>query len=236
MAADDARRRNPAQRARRAAIGLSLGLAAASTLARAQVPRWRRAAEAPARAHSAGERRILETLAEVGRNERYLSVPEEDGRLLRVLAESTGARAAVELGTSTGYSGLWLMLALSRTGGRLTSFEIDPGRHAAARRNFARAGVAAQATLVLGDAHAGVRRLSAPLDMVFIDADKDGYLDYLKKLLPLVRGGGLVVAHNMASPPPDPRYVEAVTTNPALETVFLNMDGAGVGVTLKKRA
>ena len=88
---------------------------------------------------------------------------------------------------------------------------------------------------MLGDAHLEVTGLKDPIDLVFIDADKEGYLDYLKKLLPLVRAGGLVVAHNMASPPPDPRFVEAVTTNPALETVFLNMHEAGVGVTLKKR-
>jgi len=70
---------------------------------------------------------------------------------------------------------------------------------------------------------------------VFIDADKDGYIDYLKKLLPWVRPGGLVVAHNMRVPPPDPKYVNAITANPELETVFLNMHSAGIGVTLKKR-
>lgn len=91
------------------------------------------------------------------------------------------------------------------------------------------------ATPVLGDAHVQVTTLPGPVDLVFIDADKEGYLDYLSKLRPLLRPGGLVVAHNMASPPPDPAYVRAVTTDAALETVFLNMDAAGVGVTLKKR-
>jgi predicted O-methyltransferase YrrM len=104
-----------------------------------------------------------------------------------------------------------------------------------ARGNFERAGVLNLATPVLGDAHAEIARLAEPIDLLFIDADKEGYPDYLRKLGPLVRAGGLIVAHNMASPPPDPRYLEAVTTNPALETVFLNMHEAGVGVTLKKR-
>jgi caffeoyl-CoA O-methyltransferase len=162
-------------------------------------------------------------------------VPEEDGRLLRVLAESIGAKHVVELGTSTGYSGLWLLLALAKTGGRLTTYEMDRGRHEMARQNYDRAGLLGQATLVLGDAHAEVTKLQGPLDLVFIDADKEGYPDYLQKLAPLVRAGGLIVAHNMASPPPDPRYIEAVTTNPAYDTVFLNMHAAGVGVTLKKR-
>jgi predicted O-methyltransferase YrrM len=71
-------------------------------------------------------------------------------------------------------------------------------------------------------------------DVHRIDADKDGYYDYLQKIAPSVRLGGLIVVHNMASPPPDPRYIEAITTNPAFETIFLNMHDAGVGVTLKK--
>lgn len=219
---------------RRAAMGAAMILVAAAPLAHSQ-GRRSHAAEGAARPNSAEERRILDVLADVYRNHRYLSVPEEDGRLLRVLAESIGAKNVVELGTSTGYSGLWLLLALARTGGRLTTYEIDAARHSMARSNFDRAGVGHLATTVLGDAHAEVRKLKDTLDLVFIDADKEGYLDYLRTLLPRVRAGGLVVAHNMASPSPDPAYVAAVTTDPALETVFLNMHDAGVGVTLKKR-
>lgn len=184
---------------------------------------------------SADEKRVLAVLEDVYRNHRYLSVPEEDGRLLRILTESIGAKHVVEVGTSTGYSGLWILFALMRTGGRLTTYEIDRGRHELARQNFDRAGLLKQATLMLGDAHAEVAKLKDTIDLVFIDADKEGYPDYLQKLAPLVRPGGLIVAHNMASPPPDPRYIEAVTTNPAYDTVFLNMHAAGVGVTLKKR-
>jgi predicted O-methyltransferase YrrM len=166
---------------------------------------------------------------------RHLSVSEEDGRLLRLLTEAAGARTVVEIGTSTGYSGLWLALALRATGGRLITHELDPGRAREAQANFARAGVAELVTVVVGDAHETVARLPGPIDVVFLDADKPGYVDYLRKLLPLVRPGGLVLAHNMRAPAPDPRYVEAITTDPALETCFLLMDGAGIGVTLKKR-
>jgi predicted O-methyltransferase YrrM len=219
----------------RSALALG-GAAAALSLAPGRLHAQRpRAAARPPLAADAAERRVLEVLEDVGRNQRYLSVPEEDGRLLRVLVESLGARHVVEIGTSTGYSGLWLLLGLAKTGGRLTTFEIDRGRLEAARRNFERAGVLGRATLVLGDAHVEVRRLEGPLDLVFLDADKEGYLDYFEKLAPLARAGGLIVAHNMAAPPPDPRYVEAVTSDPAFETVFLNMHAAGVGVTLKKR-
>ncbi|OGA70397.1 MAG: hypothetical protein A3G81_34520 [Betaproteobacteria bacterium RIFCSPLOWO2_12_FULL_65_14] len=70
---------------------------------------------------------------------------------------------------------------------------------------------------------------------MFLDADKDGYLDYLTKLRPLLRPGGLIVAHNMARPSPDSAYLNAVTTDPGLETAFVNMQAAGIGITLKKR-
>jgi len=224
----------PHNPARRIALGTAVGLTAMIPLAAAQ-GRHAPATEGPPMAKSAVEHRILEVLDDVYRNHRYLSVPLEDGRLLRMLAESVGANHVVEIGTSTGYSGLWLLLALAKTGGRLTTFEIDLQRHAMARANYERAGVAQLATLVLGNAHAEVTKLKEPIDLLFIDADKDGYLDYLQKLRPLVRAGGLIVAHNMQSPPPDPAYVKAVTTDPALDTVFLNMHEAGVGVTLKKR-
>ncbi len=163
------------------------------------------------------------------------NVPVEDGRLLRVLAETMGAKHVVEIGTSNGFSALWLCLALKATGGNLVTHEINPSVAALARENFKKAGVDHMVTIVLGDAHEEVTKLKGPIDLLFIDADKAGYADYLNKLLPLVRPGGLVVAHNMNFPSPDPDYIEAVTTNPDLDTIFLHMDGPGVGVTLKKR-
>ena len=164
-----------------------------------------------------------------------LSVPLNDGRYLRVLTESVGARNVVEIGTSHGYSAIWLCLALRGTGGKLTTFEIDAERAALARKNFKRAGVENLVTLVEGDAHKEIARLKEPIDLLFLDADKEGYLDYLEKLLPLVRAGGLIVAHNMSAPQVDPRYVKAITTNPELETLFVNLGESDVGVTLKKR-
>ncbi len=211
-------------------------LAAAMVVAAAAVaqPRWRRSMEGakPPLANNATEKRILSVIEEVRRTGRtWASVPDADGRMLRLLAEAAGAKHVVEIGTSTGYSGLWFALALSRTGGRLTTFEIDPGRAALAREHFKKAGVDHLVTLVEGDAHRNLDRLKEPVDVAFIDADKDGYVSYLNKLLPLVRPGGLILAHNIDMARD---YAEAVTTNPALETV-LYMEGAGLAVTLKKR-
>jgi caffeoyl-CoA O-methyltransferase len=186
---------------------------------------------------SDAEKRILAVLDDMDRNQRLrsLTVPEEDARLLRLLTEAINAKHVVELGTANGYSGIWFALALQSTGGKLTTYEIDSERAKQARENFKRAGVDHLITIIEGNAHVEVTKLKESIDLVFIDADKEGYLDYLKKLLPLVRPGGLVVAHNMRVPPPDPQYVNAITTNPDLETVFLNMQSAGIGVTLKKR-
>lgn len=183
------------------------------------------------------EKKILGVLEDMRENQSrgMMNVPLEDGRLLRLLAEAIGAKHVVEIGTSNGYSGIWMLLALRTTGGKLTTYEINRERAALARENFNRAGVGDIVTIVLGDAHEEVLKLKEEIDMLFLDADKEGYIDYLNKLMPLVRPGGLIVAHNMNMAQADPNYVKAITTNPDLETLFLHMQGAGVGVTLKKR-
>jgi caffeoyl-CoA O-methyltransferase len=182
-----------------------------------------------------GERRILAALAQARGGERYANVSTADGRLLRQLAESLGAKRIVELGTSTGESGLWFSMALRKTGGKLYTHDIDPGRIAVARGNFKRAGVEDLIVITEGDAHATAPRNKDPIDILFIDAEKEGYDAYLKELLPYVRPGGLIIAHNMRRPAPNQRYVEAITTSPDLDTSFVLMDGAGIGITLKKR-
>jgi caffeoyl-CoA O-methyltransferase len=189
-------------------------------------------------ARTQAETKILSVLKELYESDRLgmWNVTPEDGKLLRVLTEAVGAKNVVEIGTSNGYSAIWFCLALRNTGGKLTTHEIDTGRIAMARENFKRAGVSDMVTLVEGDAHQTVTRLKEPIDILFLDADKAGYLDYLNKLLPLVRPGGLILAHNtsdLGSMMQD--YLKAVTTNPELETIFLHEHDMGIGVTLKKR-
>lgn len=186
---------------------------------------------------SGEEKKILAVLDDMDRNQRQgmMNVPVDDGRLLRLLTEATNAQHVVEIGTSNGYSGIWFCLALNKTGGKLTTYEIDARRAALARENFRRAGVSNMVTLIEGDAHEQVMKLKEPVDIVFLDADKTGYIDYLNKLLPLVRPGGLIIAHNMSPRMADPAYIKAITSDPRLETIFLNMEAAGVGVTLMKR-
>jgi len=180
------------------------------------------------------EKKILSILDDMDRNQRrgMMNVPMEDGRILRLLTEAAGAKHVVEIGTSNGYSGIWFCLALRTTGGKLTTHDIDEGRAALARENFKRAGVNNLVTLVMGDAHETIKNINEPIDVLFLDADKEGYIDYFNKLLPLVRPGGLILAHNIDMVGQD--FIKAITTDPNLETVFQGQ-GQGLGVTLKKR-
>jgi caffeoyl-CoA O-methyltransferase len=148
-----------------------------------------------------------------------------------LLAEAANAKHIVEIGTSTGISGMWFCIALEKTGGKLTTFEFDARRAATAKKHFKQAGVDRLVTVVEGDAHQTLTRLKDPVDIVFIDADKEGYVDYLQKVLPLLRSGGLILAHNVDMVP---NYVKTITGRADLETVFY-MQGGGLAVTLKKR-
>jgi caffeoyl-CoA O-methyltransferase len=182
-----------------------------------------------------GEKKILDAMQQITREQGFrLNVPDTDGRMLRLLAEGIDAKKVVEFGTSNGISGLWWSLALRKTGGKLFTHEINPDTAALARKNFATAGVAELITVVEGDGHETAKKLTGPVDMVFIDADKEGYLDYFKKTLPLVRPGGLICAHNVSPRMPDQGFLKAITTDPNLETLFY-AEGAGMSVTLRKR-
>ncbi|MHC4433061.1 MAG: O-methyltransferase [Planctomycetota bacterium] len=178
----------------------------------------------------ANEKKILAILDDIRTRQQYRNVPPQDGRLLRLLAQSMNAKSVVEIGTSTGYSGIWFGMALQKTGGKLVTFEIDAQRAATARANFKRAGMADIITLVEGDAHEKVTDLKDPIDILFLDADKEAYVDYLNKLLPLIRPGGLIIGHNINPRMADPRFMEAITTDPNLETIIRTE----VSLTLKK--
>lgn len=191
-------------------------------------------------AKDAEEKAILDVLADMNRSQSggMMNVSPADGRLIRMLVESMDAKKAVEIGCSNGYSGIWTCLALRKTGGKLITHDIDEGRAKLARENFKKAGVDGIVTLVMGDAHETVKKLEGPIDILFIDADKEGYGDYLKQLLPKVRPGGLILGHNtaMARGSDDMGgFITAITTDPALDTLFLNPGGQGMALTIKKR-
>ena len=152
------------------------------------------------------------------------------------LTEAIEAKHVVELGTANGYSAMWFCLALRETGGKLTTHEIDPQRIAMAKENFRRAGVESLATLVEGDAHETIKKLQGPIDVVLLDAEKEGFCDYLEKLLPLVRKGGLIIAHDSSGQADQLEdYFTAITENPNLETVMVDPSRWGVCITRKMK-
>lgn len=211
---------------------LCIVIASAAAQRRGSNPVAPAAEQNPPLAKTDAEKRILSTIDEaVKAGELYANVPAADGRMLRVLTEAVNAKNVVEIGTSTGISGMWFSMALEKTGGKLTTFELDPQRAATARAHFKKAGVDSIATVVEGDAHQNITKLKDPVDVVFIDAEKDGYVDYLNKMLPLVRPGGLILAHNVNMVAD---YVKTVEKSPDLETVFY-MQGNQLAITLKKR-
>jgi predicted O-methyltransferase YrrM len=120
--------------------------------------------------------------------------------LLSVLVRATGARRVLELGTSNGYSTLWLAEAVAATGGRLCSVDVDPGRTAAALENLSRAGLDAHVELRTEDA-GDVLAQAAPAawDLVFLDAERPAYAGYWPHLLRALRPGGLLVVDNVLS-------------------------------------
>lgn len=130
---------------------------------------------------------------------RDLNVPESDGRLLHDLVVKHRFQRALEIGTSTGHSGVWIAWAMSKTGGTLVTLEIDPRRHREAVENLEEAGLSSYVDARLGDAHQIVTTLQGPFDFVFSDADKEWYTNYFVALWPKIAPGGCFTAHNVAS-------------------------------------
>lgn len=142
--------------------------------------------------------RVEHFLASKAGTWRDLNIPEVDGRTLFDLIVKSGFKDAVEIGTSTGHSGIWIAWALSKTGGKLTTIEIDPDRHRIALANFKAAGLSEYIDARLGDAHELVPKLTGNYDFVFSDADKEWYTRYFTSLWPKVRAGGCFTAHNVS--------------------------------------
>ena len=191
--------------------------------------------DSPPLAKNDQEKRALAVLGEISQGRWYLNVTTREGRVLRQLTEAMGAKRVVEIGTSSGYSTIWLALAARANGGKVFTHEIDPERVKIATANFKKAGLDDVITIIEGDAHETIKQHKEPIDVLFLDAEKKGYLNYLEQLLPRIRPGGLILGHDMHRPMPDPRYIEAVTKNPDLDTSFIMMESFGISMTLKKR-
>ena len=139
---------------------------------------------------------VLADVARVGAAQGLPLVDAEVGALLRVLATAVSARRVLEIGTAIGYSGIWLAGALPPDGVLIT-IEMDPARAAVAREHFARAGLGARASVIVGDAQRMMAKVAGPFDLIFQDGDKQQYLPMLDRLVSLLRPGGLLVTDNV---------------------------------------
>jgi predicted O-methyltransferase YrrM len=167
-----------------------------------------------------------------------MNVPEVDGQTLHDLIVKHRYTRALEIGTSTGHSGIWIAWALSKTGGRLITIDIDERRHREALANFEAAGLARYIDARLGDAHELVPALPGPFDFVFSDADKDWNVRYLEAVLPKLLPGGCYATHNIrpgrgggGSQGAD--YLRFTGSRPELETT-VDTRGAGLAISLKR--
>ncbi len=148
-----------------------------------------------------------------------IQVAANQGKLLYLLGRLQEVRSILEIGTLGGYSTIWLARALPADG-RLTTLELDPKHAEVARANLARAGLTERVEVVVGSASDTLARLAdegaGPFDLVFIDADKEGYPDYLGWALRLTRTGSLIVADNVVR---DGAVIDPVSIDPRVQAV-----------------
>jgi predicted O-methyltransferase YrrM len=131
---------------------------------------------------------------------RMLNITRDTGEFLAVLARATAARRVLEIGTSNGYSTLWLAEAVSGIGGAVTTVERADEKVELARRNFARAGLASEITLVHADAGPFLHAVAdGAYDLVFLDCERSEYAGWWPHLRRIVRAGGLLIVDNATS-------------------------------------
>ena len=196
-------------------------------------------AQQPAHDQTALDARVKAFLAARAGTWRDLNVPDSDGQLLHDLIVKHGYTRALEIGTSTGHSGIWIAWALSKTGGKLVTVELDEGRHREAKKNFEAAGLSAFIDARLGDAHAIVPALPGPFDFVFSDADKNWYPNYFKAVFPKLEVGGCYTTHNVSEgggrgAMGSREYLGVLRSTPNAETT-LDERGGGLAITYKSR-
>jgi predicted O-methyltransferase YrrM len=164
-----------------------------------------------------------------------LNVPYKDGQALFNLIVKNNYTRALEIGTSTGHSAIWMAWALSKTGGKLITIEIDEDRYKTALKNFKKAGVEEFIDARLADAHQLVKELKGPFDFVFSDADKEWYTQYFKEVDPKLVVGGCFTAHNVTDGFGDvKRFLNYVRSLPNYETTIDRSSSSGISISYKK--
>ncbi len=168
-----------------------------------------------------------------------MNIPTADGQLLYDLIIKGNYKSALEIGTSTGHSGIYIAWALSKTGGKLITIDIDEARYKTALENFKQAGLSEYIDARLGDAHLLVKELKGPFDFVFSDADKDWYKNYFIDIDPKLKVGGCFTSHNISDRYMGGRggsqgaYLDYLKSLKNYETT-VNTNGGGMAISYKK--
>lgn len=182
------------------------------------------------------DQRVRDFLDENRHQWRDMNVSEADGRVLYDLIIKNDYKKALEIGTSTGHSAIWIAWALSKTGGKLTTIEINEWRHRKALENFQKAGLSEYIDARLADAHELVPELEGPFDFVFCDADKNWYKNYLMSVLPKLEVGGCFTAHNVAGGRMYgiKEFLDYLYSLPEMETTIDRSSWSGISISYKR--
>ncbi len=155
----------------------------------------------------------------------YTNIAPENGQFLSILIRSIQAQSVLEVGTSNGYSAIWLAAALKETRGRLITLEFDPKRAEEAHAHLKEAGLEEIVEIRIGNAIDEIPKYDTTFDLVFLDAEKAEYLRYLELVLPNIRTGGLIVADDTVTMRNEMLdYVEFVFNTPLLNSVDIPLD------------
>jgi predicted O-methyltransferase YrrM len=179
---------------------------------------------------------VAALLAEIKEKDtEQLAVSEEDGRFLRLMIATSGARRALEIGGASGYSAIWMGQALRATGGRLTTIEYDPQRAQELAGNIRRAGLSDVVEVVSGDAFEQIPRLTGTFDFVFLDAWKKDYKRFFELVYPRLDARGLFIAHNVVNKRNEMEdFLSVIHEHPSLWTTIVSPSGEGMSVSLKR--
>jgi predicted O-methyltransferase YrrM len=165
-----------------------------------------------------------------------LAVSEEDGRFLRVLVASRGARSILEIGGASGYSGIWLGLGARESGGQVVSIEYDAGRAKEATDNITRSGLTDVVRVVHGDGFKEIPKLQGTFDLVFLDAWKPDYKKFFDLVYPRLSPGAIFAAHNVVNKKSEMEpFLNTVLNHPNLFTTIVSPASEGMSVSYKLR-
>jgi len=174
-------------------------------------------------------------LSDHKRDWRDMNVPYEDGKILHDLIVKNGYTSGLEIGTSTGHSTIWLAWAMSKTGGKVITLELNERRYKEALRNIAEAGLSDYVDARLGNAHDLVKEIPGPFDFVFSYADKDWYKQYFIDLESKLKPGGCFTTHNVADGQANPEFMNYVKNHPQFTTTIDRTSRAGIMISYKKK-